>query len=447
MSSKALNNKKDIDHICKWKNCYIQFNTLGELVKHVNEIHCNDSRRERKGNKTGLSCQWKDCWGHNSLSFTTPKRLIEHMRAHTYEKPFICPVETCHMRFSLKSNCIAHQKTKHGRCLKPIEIDITQDNSNNAFYNELINNDKKKNSTATKDHKMKRSLENDANSINEINPPLKKSKTKIDKSTLSTPTHLKKEIKTFNDLKRSIYKKFLFTQYFIQDIHNLNENSEMINDAGDKVYFNEIKNMEKKFTKASTELLSLLESVDDHILPDLKACLERVSSKKSKEMDESTKDNSKDNNNLQENSIMDIEPQINNNNNNNSQNRSSNNNNNSSDDNKSNKNNDIDIKFNIHSIKINNSYNNNDNNNTTKKNISVNNNSNNIINNININRQGQGSNIPNSESTNLDLLTSAISMIQGTSFISDYNSSNNNNNSHKANNSSTTAASTEIIIS
>jgi len=58
------------------------------------------------------------------------------------------------MRFSLKSNCIAHQKTKHGRCLKPIEVDITQDNSNNAFYNELINNDKKKNSTTTKDHKM-----------------------------------------------------------------------------------------------------------------------------------------------------------------------------------------------------------------------------------------------------------------------------------------------------
>jgi len=43
----------------------------------------------RKGNKSGLSCQWEDCWGHNSLSFTTPKRLIEHMRAHTYEKPFI----------------------------------------------------------------------------------------------------------------------------------------------------------------------------------------------------------------------------------------------------------------------------------------------------------------------------------------------------------------------
>jgi len=57
------------------------------------------------------------------------------------------------MKFSLKSNCIAHQKTKHGRCLKPIEIDITQDNSNNTLYNEIINNDKKKNSSVTKDHK------------------------------------------------------------------------------------------------------------------------------------------------------------------------------------------------------------------------------------------------------------------------------------------------------
>jgi len=57
------------------------------------------------------------------------------------------------MRFSLKSNCIAHQKTKHGRCLKPIEIDITKDNSDNAFYTELIINDKKKN-TVTKENKL-----------------------------------------------------------------------------------------------------------------------------------------------------------------------------------------------------------------------------------------------------------------------------------------------------
>jgi len=35
MTLKALNNKKNIEHICKWKDCYIQFNTLGELVKHV----------------------------------------------------------------------------------------------------------------------------------------------------------------------------------------------------------------------------------------------------------------------------------------------------------------------------------------------------------------------------------------------------------------------------
>jgi len=57
------------------------------------------------------------------------------------------------MRFSLKSNCIAHQKTKHGRCLKPIEIDITQDNSNNTYLNNIISNKKKRNSTYSKDLK------------------------------------------------------------------------------------------------------------------------------------------------------------------------------------------------------------------------------------------------------------------------------------------------------
>jgi len=35
MTIKSSHNKKDNDLICKWKNCYIQFKTLGELVKHV----------------------------------------------------------------------------------------------------------------------------------------------------------------------------------------------------------------------------------------------------------------------------------------------------------------------------------------------------------------------------------------------------------------------------
>ncbi|ORX77471.1 hypothetical protein BCR32DRAFT_270633 [Anaeromyces robustus] len=294
MSSKTSNNKINNEYICKWKNCYIQFNSLGELVKHVNTIHCSDSRRERKGNKTGLSCQWEDCWGHNSLSFTTPKRLIEHMRAHTYEKPFICPVETCHMRFSLKSNCIAHQKTKHGRCLKPIEIDITQNNEFNNYYNEIISKEKKKNSTVIKENKNKRSMDNDTNSFNDNTHSLKKIKTKVDKSTLSTPSSLKREVKTFNDLRRNIYKNFLFTQYFIQDIHNLHENSEIKNDVGEKAYYNRIKNMEKRFTQVSRELLTLLETVDDQILPNLKKCLEKYSSKKSKEINNSNNNSNKD---------------------------------------------------------------------------------------------------------------------------------------------------------
>ncbi len=46
------------------------------------------------------------------------------MRAHTQEKPFVCPVKSCRLKFAIKSNCMAHGRTRHNRSFKPIVFDI-----------------------------------------------------------------------------------------------------------------------------------------------------------------------------------------------------------------------------------------------------------------------------------------------------------------------------------
>ncbi|KAJ3305554.1 hypothetical protein HDV03_001420 [Kappamyces sp. JEL0829] len=48
----------------------------------------------------------------------------DHLRMHTLEKPFICPIKSCRMAYALKPNCIAHGKTRHNRLIKPIYFDI-----------------------------------------------------------------------------------------------------------------------------------------------------------------------------------------------------------------------------------------------------------------------------------------------------------------------------------
>jgi hypothetical protein len=76
------------DFNCHWAGCNEQCGNLRQLVIHVNEhVSPTDSSRLINVRFSGMACAWENCW--NKHFFTDPARLLEHMRVHTLEKPFI----------------------------------------------------------------------------------------------------------------------------------------------------------------------------------------------------------------------------------------------------------------------------------------------------------------------------------------------------------------------
>lgn len=90
---------------CRWMKCHLLFDSLQDLVDHINDIHVKPDK------DSGYCCQWEGC-ARNGRGFNARYKMLIHIRTHTNEKPHHCP--TCNKSFSRLENLKIHTRSHTG---------------------------------------------------------------------------------------------------------------------------------------------------------------------------------------------------------------------------------------------------------------------------------------------------------------------------------------------
>ncbi|TKS68597.1 Zinc finger protein GLIS2 GLI-similar 2 [Collichthys lucidus] len=90
---------------CRWIKCHLLFDSLQDLVDHINDFHVKPEK------DSGYCCQWEGC-ARNGRGFNARYKMLIHIRTHTNEKPHHCP--TCNKSFSRLENLKIHTRSHTG---------------------------------------------------------------------------------------------------------------------------------------------------------------------------------------------------------------------------------------------------------------------------------------------------------------------------------------------
>ncbi|ORX89679.1 hypothetical protein K493DRAFT_197204, partial [Basidiobolus meristosporus CBS 931.73] len=83
--------------------CNKVYSVLETLISHIGQEHIGSG-------KASYKCEWQGC-PRNQKPFTKRHKMYNHMRTHTGERPFQCPVPDCGKKFSRPDSLATHVKT------------------------------------------------------------------------------------------------------------------------------------------------------------------------------------------------------------------------------------------------------------------------------------------------------------------------------------------------
>ncbi|KIY62556.1 hypothetical protein CYLTODRAFT_361276 [Cylindrobasidium torrendii FP15055 ss-10] len=91
---------------CQWGGCGQAFNEMSVLIDHIQRDHVGQ-------NKSTYTCDWVSC-SRRGIPQSSRFALTAHLRAHTGERPFMCPDPACDAEFTRSDALAKHLRAQHG---------------------------------------------------------------------------------------------------------------------------------------------------------------------------------------------------------------------------------------------------------------------------------------------------------------------------------------------